>query len=131
MAEGTPLSCLEDECRRNRSEITALQKEQIEMGSSVRNIEKMLQDTLKMKQPFKESLIQSSSFSNFTEIFGDSHTGRWPKGMKTELPMFDGEDVEEWTFRAREYFEAYAVPEDMRVRLLSFHMIGPTYTWYR
>ncbi|XP_020997135.1 uncharacterized protein LOC110280433 [Arachis duranensis] len=141
MESGTPISRLEDVCKQNRSEIAALQRGQIEtiaqiggtqerLGSvetSVKNIEKMLRDSLKLKQPIPEY----GTPSDFSAVVGDWQQPRWPKGVKTELPMFDGEGVEEWTFRARKYFEVYAVPEAWRVRMLSFHMTGPAYTWYR
>ncbi|XP_052111623.1 uncharacterized protein LOC127742995 [Arachis duranensis] len=141
MEPGTPLFRLEDVCEQNRSEIAALQRGQIEtmaqlngtherIGSvetSVKNIEKMLRDSLKLKQV----VTDRGGPGDLSEYTAESRLPNWPKGMKTELPMFDGEKVEEWTFRAREYFELYSVPETWRVRMLSFHMTGPAYTWYR
>ncbi|KAL1356594.1 hypothetical protein AAHE18_05G195900 [Arachis hypogaea] len=141
MELGTPLSRLEDAYQQHRSEIAALQRGQIEtiaqvaktqsrLGSvetSVKRIEKMLKESLKLKQAIPkhgESLDSAGSTGNL-------HLSQWPKGVRAELPVFNGEGVEEWTFRAREYFELYAVPEAWRVRLLSFHLTGPAYTWYR
>ncbi|XP_016172540.1 uncharacterized protein LOC107614929 [Arachis ipaensis] len=141
MESGTPLSRLEDAYQQHRSEIAALQRGQIEtiaqvvetqsrLGSvetSVKSIEKMLKESLKLKQAIPE---HGESFDSAGSM-GNLHLSQWPKGVRAELPIFNGEGVEEWTFRAREYFELCTVPEAWRVRLLSFHLTGPAYTWYR
>ena len=54
---------------------------------------------------------------------------QWPRGLRAELPMFDGEGVDEWVFKVKEYFEVYDVLVDMRIRMISFHLSGPAYTW--
>ena len=41
----------------------------------------------------------------------------WQKGVRA----FDGQGVEEWLFRVREYFEVYDVPIDLQIQVLSFH----------
>ena len=45
--------------------------------------------------------------------------------------MFEGEGVEEWVFKVREYFDMYDVPMELRLRVISFDLCGPTYTWCR
>ena len=136
MAEGTPLA-------QNRAEIAALQRSQMETSSklaetqgrlgnmevSLKNIEGLLKEALKMKTPVYDS--SSHSGGNRDEPF-NSHTpdmgSTWPKGMKVDLPMFDGDRVEEWVFRVRQYFEVYDVPKEWRIRMISFHLMGPAYT---
>ncbi|MED6136113.1 hypothetical protein PIB30_053038 [Stylosanthes scabra] len=138
-------SCWEDVCKQNRSEIAALQRGQVEtmamisehqrdnqsksgsMETSLKRMEQMLTKSLKLKQP-THNFTYRMPVGDFS---ADSHHRQWLKGVKAELPFFDGEGVEEWTFRAKEYFELYAVPEAWRVSLLSFHLTGPAYNWYR
>ncbi|MED6176319.1 hypothetical protein PIB30_087027 [Stylosanthes scabra] len=82
------------------SEVAALQRNQIESNSrigsvksTVKNIERMLKENLKLK-----SSASSHNEAPFTELWFDSNHRPWPKGVKAELSAFDGEGVEEWVF---------------------------------
>lgn len=96
----------------------------------------MLRDALKMKSPLHGSGSRGGSHDHGEPPYSSSHSNvesdpRWQKGLRVDLPIFDGEGVEEWVFRVREYFNVYNDPEEWRIRLLSFHLVGPAYSWYR
>ena len=155
MAEGTRLTCVEDISRSNKEEIAALQRGQVEthcklsetqtrlgamenrmasVEESLNSIATMLKDALKMKFAIHESTSGSASNGDNLQVHSHSHFdfgNQWHRGMKADLPMFDGEGVDEWIFKVREYFEWYNVPIDMRLYMISFHLTGPAYTWYR
>ncbi|XP_016186033.1 uncharacterized protein LOC107627725 [Arachis ipaensis] len=99
------------------------------LEESLREIRSMLKEFLKKKKKKNESDEEDGAQSSYRQsVRNNNHMTR---GIKAELPIFDGDRVEEWVFKAREYFEWYAVPEDMRVRMISFHLTGPAYAWYR
>ena len=155
MAEGKRLTRVEEISRSNKEEIAALQRGQVETHSklaetqnrlgavenhletvegSLKTIEAMLKDALKMKSAMYGSGTSSASNVENSPKHSDSHydsSNQWQRGMKPDLPMFDGEVVDEWVLKVHEYFEWCDVPIDMRLRMISFHLIGPAYTWYR
>lgn len=151
MVEGTRLALAEEVGRANKEEIAALQRGQVEtvsqitatqgcltaVESSLLRMEGMLKEALKMKSTYNPEHDLRDAHSKGS---GNTHSSRtqpildqgpqWPRGLKAELPMFDGEGVEEWVFKVKEYFEVSDVPVDMRIRMISFHLSGPAYTWY-
>ena len=50
------------------------------------------------------------------------------RDFKLDIPTFDGDHVDDWLFRIEEYFDVANTLEDQRIKIASFHMIGPTYT---
>ena len=153
--DGTRLANVEDISHSNMEEIAALQRGHVEthskinethahMGAvedrmatvegSLKSIESMLKDALKMKSQAAGSASGSSSHGENPHASSHSHfdsSNHWHRSMKADLPLFDGEGVDEWVFKVHEYFNWYEVPIDMRLRMISFHLTGPAYTWYR
>ena len=150
MVEGTRIVQSDGMNPIQRVEIAALQRGQVETSSklaategrlgavesSLKVIQSMLQEALKAKGPTYDSdthshhaeIGENSLISNLPNTLNNRF---WQKGVRAELPMFDGQGAEEWVFRVREYFEIYEVPNDFRMRMLSFHLTGFAYTWYR
>ena len=48
-----------------------------------------------------------------------------------DLSYFNGEDVEGWLFRLDEYFDFANTLFDQRIKISSFYMTGPAYSWYK
>ena len=87
----------------NKEEIAALQQGQVEACSQIvetqghlaavenflKSIESMLKDALKMKSPLHDS--RSHSHNNGEHpMFHMEGNHHWQRGIKAELPMFDG-----------------------------------------
>lgn len=53
------------------------------------------------------------------------------KGLKVDIPRFNGTDAEDWVFKIKEFFDVYDVPTVQRIKISSFHMEGPAYAWYK
>lgn len=53
------------------------------------------------------------------------------KGMKVEVPRFNGKEADDWIFKIKEFFEIYGVPMEQRIKIASFHMEGTAYSWYK
>ncbi|XP_052114450.1 uncharacterized protein LOC127745594 [Arachis duranensis] len=150
MAEGTRLNRLEELTMSNKQEVTTLSRGLVEaneriadtqaqltnMDSSLRSIEKLLRENLKLKLK-----VNDYGFNGDDTMEGGSGAGSvsvgaeqpWPRlrVKVADLPMFDGEGVEDWVFRARQYLETFEIPMEQRIRVLSFHLVGAAYAWYR
>lgn len=48
-----------------------------------------------------------------------------------DLLHFNGEHVEDWSFKLEEYFDVAETPLVNRVNVASFHMVGVVYAWYK
>ncbi|KAF7833242.1 Transposon Ty3-G Gag-Pol polyprotein [Senna tora] len=85
-----------------------------------------------LEELFKRFLLQQQQQHGT----GESNTGAHnqnhlvAKNLKWEIPACDGEDVEFWVFKIKQFFTAAKVPADQRVILASAHMTGPAYDWY-
>jgi len=44
------------------------------------------------------------------------------KGMKVEIPYFNGNDAKDWVFKIKEFFELYCTPMDQRRKVTSMHL---------
>ncbi|CAA0838264.1 Unknown protein [Striga hermonthica] len=53
------------------------------------------------------------------------------RSMKMEVPKFDGTDPDGWIFRIEEFFDFLATPEELRLRIVSFHMEGKAAAWFQ
>ncbi|XP_025607666.1 uncharacterized protein [Arachis hypogaea] len=115
-----------DELRRSQAEIAALQRGQIEINSKVsdtndhlhsmeeflKEIKGMLADSKKKKKIIKEEDSDSDVENNNKQQHHHSnhfHSGN--RGMHVELPIFDGERVEEWVFKNYFYDPKAALKE--------------------
>ncbi|XLR36315.1 hypothetical protein S83_064215 [Arachis hypogaea] len=83
------------------------------MDSSLRAIEKLLREGLKHKAAsgdpsFTRDDVVEGSRSGSVNLNGEP---QWPWKLKVaNLPMFKGDGVEDWVFRARQYLETFNIP---------------------
>ncbi|KAH7668467.1 hypothetical protein IHE45_11G012800 [Dioscorea alata] len=54
-----------------------------------------------------------------------------PKLPKIEVPFFSGEYVIGWIFQINHYFIFNKIPEDQRVTIAAFYMVGPAHQWFQ
>lgn len=54
-----------------------------------------------------------------------------PKLVRVDFPRFDGDDLETWCCRAKQFFELYNTPVEQRLSITSFHMDGRALVWFR
>ncbi|KAF2305961.1 hypothetical protein GH714_009164 [Hevea brasiliensis] len=55
-----------------------------------------------------------------------------PKMVKLDFPRFDEkEDATSWVCRAEQFFQFHRTPDEDRVEIASFHMIGDAQLWYQ
>ena len=62
-------------------------------------------------------------------IGGQNHVSH--RDFKHDLPTFDGQNVDDWLFRLEEFFDLTATPMEQRIKIASFSMVGPAYSWYK
>ncbi|GMJ02290.1 hypothetical protein HRI_003898200 [Hibiscus trionum] len=53
-----------------------------------------------------------------------------PKPVQVELPIFTGEDPEEWIASAQDFFDFYGTDDHHRVTMASFRMTGTAKKWF-
>ena len=46
------------------------------------------------------------------------------RSMKMDVPKFDGTDPNGWDFRINEFFDFHGTHDHLRLRIVSFHMVG-------
>lgn len=51
--------------------------------------------------------------------------------MKMDIPKFDGSDSTGWDFRINEFFDLHGTPNNLHLRIASFHMEGRAAAWYQ
>lgn len=55
-----------------------------------------------------------------------------PKLIKLDFPRFDEqEDPTSWICRAERFFQFHRTPDDERVEIASFHLVGDAQMWYQ
>lgn len=55
-----------------------------------------------------------------------------PKMVKLDFPRFDEkEDATSWICQAEQFFQFHRTPDEDRVEIASFHMIGDAQLWYQ
>ena len=128
MAEGTRLSELKAEIRQEREHRLAFQTE---MTDKMTKIMQFMEDLTKSKH--EEDVSSTRSHGKGTnEENGSGSVGTGHHRLsRHELPHFNGEDVEDWLFRLDEYFDFANTPFDQRIKISSFYMTGPAYSWYK
>jgi len=122
MAEGTRMSRMETTTKENANAINEFKGVHIELRGQIAALTDMVRELLANR----ESSNQEGHYHNRQET-----RYRGPIGVRVEIPMFDGDGVEEWIFKTQQYFELYPLAEDQRIRTVSFHFHGAAYSWYR
>jgi hypothetical protein len=69
-----------------------------------------------------------------------NHSGQQPRfqqpqpfqvrNVKLDFPRFDGTDVLQWIFKAEQFFNYYATPDDQRLTIASIHLDKGVVPWY-
>jgi hypothetical protein len=70
-----------------------------------------------------------------------NHSGQQPRfqqpqpfqvrNVKLDFPRFDGTDVLQWIFKAEQFFNYYATPDDQRLTISSIHLDKGVVPWYQ
>ena len=126
--------------------------------SELAQMETKLREAKEHRQSFQESI--NAQFAQMRELIEAHHSSRTdsettpqrsmhrpsssdsnPHGdnsgrisfrkFKHEIPMFNGDDVDDWLFCIEEYFDVSGTPMDQRIKIASFYMVGPAYSWYK
>ena len=66
-----------------------------------------------------------------TVLLGVSDISPLLRSMKMDVPKFDGTDPNGWDFRINEFFDFHGTPDQLRLRIVSFHMEGKAAAWYQ
>ncbi|MCI32277.1 hypothetical protein A2U01_0053490, partial [Trifolium medium] len=53
------------------------------------------------------------------------------RNVKLEFPRFEGTNVQEWIFRAEQFFEYYDTPDLDRLTIASVHLDKDVVPWYQ
>jgi hypothetical protein len=53
------------------------------------------------------------------------------RNVKLEFPRFDGSNVHEWIFRAKQFFDYYDTPDHDRLTISSVHLDKDVVPWYQ
>jgi hypothetical protein len=54
-----------------------------------------------------------------------------PKSLKLDFPRFDSEDPDGWCYKATQFFECYAMADQRKFYLATFHMEGKALIWFQ
>ncbi|GMJ08585.1 hypothetical protein HRI_004527700 [Hibiscus trionum] len=54
-----------------------------------------------------------------------------PEPVSVELPLFTGDNLEEWIAVAQDFFDFYGTEDHHRVTMASFRMDGISQKWFR
>ncbi|KAK9186598.1 hypothetical protein WN944_017986 [Citrus x changshan-huyou] len=53
------------------------------------------------------------------------------RSIRCDLSIFDGSNPLDWIFQAEKYFSFYETPEEQRIDIASFYMIGQALSWFQ
>lgn len=91
------------------------------------NVEEMMR---RMLHSQKDKNLESSS-TEAPRIDMESSGLLSGKGMKVDVPRFSDTDAKDWVFKIKEFFDIYGIPTEQRIKIVSFHMDGLVYAWYK
>ncbi|KAJ0965949.1 hypothetical protein J5N97_027087 [Dioscorea zingiberensis] len=60
-----------------------------------------------------------------------SDLGAVSRSMKMDIPKFEGSDPSSWVFRIEEFFNFHDTPDELRLRIVSFHLEGRASAWFQ
>lgn len=124
MADGTRLSKIENELSRIEAQNSSFQERmEAQMTQLMSLLQKKKSDDENLDAESTHSISQSPPRYSTTLIS--------TKDCKIDLPKFDETDVDDWIFRLEEYFDVAQTPLEQCIKVASFHMIGPSYAWYK
>lgn len=144
MAEGThftKLEALTAELQKKQhgvdDKLNALDQRMIKIEETMKgytesfvNMEEMMRQLL---QSQKDKQIESTPLSSYqVELDVAGATVLFAgKGLKVDVPRFNGSEAEDWVFKIKEFFDIYGVPVEQQIKISSFHIKGSAYAWYK
>ncbi|CAA3022717.1 Hypothetical predicted protein [Olea europaea subsp. europaea] len=90
-----------------------------------RKMEEFLCSQNKSLEDFKSKKIEES-------IQRNNPSGYCTIGLPTiEFPKFSGDGFDGWVYKCNEFFDLCKTPDDVKVKLASFHMDGKALRWHK
>lgn len=69
-------------------------------------------------------MIEEEDYPTYTTSFLLEEESSLPSTLKLELPLFDRSNPQGWLFKTKRFFICYKTPEDRKLLLASFQMVG-------
>jgi hypothetical protein len=95
----------------------------------LKKMQEMLNGATKNKNPMDQSA--GTSYTNIGDQLGSEGDSIKPRSLKLDFPRFDGEDPDGWCYKATQFFEYYAMPDNQKFNLAAFHMEGKALIWFQ
>ncbi|KAJ1406999.1 Retrotransposon gag domain [Sesbania bispinosa] len=131
MADGTRLSKIESELARIESDMRLDKEQRISFQERIESQLLRMMAMIEKNTPHRDDNGDGPRHSPPNGQPSFSTTRISHRDLKRDLPMFDGNDVDDWIFRLEEYFDITGIPLEQRIKFASFHMVGPSYAWYK
>ncbi|KAF7835948.1 putative polyprotein [Senna tora] len=140
MAEGTRFSKMDEALRALREDAAEFKRTSLAvqattdqrlilMESTMKNMEAIL-SILEVAESSSSNVSGGSSAGNrIAQV--DGHEQPLMRGMKVEIPHFDGFGAEDLIFKIQEFFRIYNTPMEQRISIASLHMKSVAYNWYK
>ncbi|MCI25553.1 hypothetical protein A2U01_0046744, partial [Trifolium medium] len=97
-------------------------------------LEDSTDDRLARIETAVESLLQNAADSQ-RDAANSGHNHHRPpfqtRNVKLEFPRFDGTHAIEWIFKAEQFFEYYATPDEDRLTIAAVHLDQKVVPWYQ
>lgn len=144
MAEGTRFTKLESLTAELHRRQNGVEEKLQTMDSQMMNMEETMnnyKESFSNMEEMMRKLLQSpkDKQAESTPVFSQQVESEYieaaslftGKGLKVDVPRFNGVEAEDWVFKIKEFFDIYEVPNEQRIKIASFHMEGATYAWYK
>lgn len=123
MAEGTKFRTVEENIKELKESSSVTDNRLNTIENTIQSLSKLMERSLAQPSPItiSSSATLQTNPSDF-KLF---------KGMRIEIPQFDGYDVDDLIFKIQEFFTLYNTLSEQRIKLASLHMTGAALTWYK
>lgn len=101
-----------------------------ETSASMQRMEALLQ-TLVQKVDSASSSTHGHSNSNSNSHHDHGRNLFQTRNVKLEFPRFDGSHALEWLFKANQFFDYYATPDQDRLTIAAVHMDQSVVPWFQ
>lgn len=101
-----------------------------ETSASMQRMEALLQ-TLVQKVDSASSSTHGHSNSNSNSHHDHGRNLFQTRNVKLEFPRFDGSHALEWLFKADQFFDYYATPDQDRLTIAAIHMVQSVVPWFQ
>lgn len=78
-----------------------------------------------------ETSFNSEGSSGKKEEVSEAVLSSYLKGIKLDLPRFNGEEVHNWIYKVEKYFSLHSVPSAIRLQVVALHLEGEAASWYQ